>query len=234
MLVKPDNHQEDIRFLLNRLPDDVPRTGVIHAGAHTGEEVPAYFESGFQRILLIEANPECCLKLQQRFGEDCRIQIFNCALSDRTGKITLHIHTSASGSTEPASVLPMKQFSRIVKTLSTPRSIEVEGCTLDDLLAVNEIEPGEFSLLNLDIQGAELHALRGSTKTLMELRAVVSEVNLIEMYAGCALERDIAEFLEARAFVKDSSLYHSLYDEVSTFPAWGECLFLRPQGNMRR
>jgi FkbM family methyltransferase len=230
MLVKGDDHQEDIRSLLQHLPKDLPRTGVIHVGAHLGEEVPVYFEHGFQQILLIEANPDCCLELGKRFGQDHRIRIVHRAISDRAGKIILHVHTSRSGSTEPASLLQMKQLNRIVKTLSTPRVIEVDSSTLDDLLAEMEIEPRAFTLLNVDIQGAELHALRGSTKTLRAVSAVVTEVNLIELYEGGALENDIVEFLEARTFAKNSGVYHTLYDDVSTFPAWGECLFLRVAG----
>jgi len=227
MVVKSDHHEEDIRLLLNRLPEACLRGGVIHVGAHIGEEVAAYFEAGFQRVFLFEANPECCQKLEHRFHHDPRVKIANCAISENRGQVTLHLHTSRTGSTEPASLFQMKELSRIVKTLSTPRSIEVEAFTLDQFLTEHEIDASEIGLLNLDIQGAELRALKGATKTLTTLPAVITEVNVIELYAGGSLEEEIVSFLALHNFKQDYTIYHTLYEGEATFPAWGESLFLK-------
>ena len=227
MVVKSDQHEEDIRILLHRLPEKCLRSGVIHVGAHVGEEVAAYFEAGFQRVFLVEANPECCQTLERRFRNDSRVQIANCAISEIGGRVSLHLHTSRTGSTEPASLLQMKELSRIVQTLSTPRSIEVEAFTLDQFLKEHEIDAREIGLLNLDIQGAELGALKGATKTLAALTAVITEVNVIELYAGGSLEEDIVSFMALRNFQQDYTIYHTLYEGEITFPAWGETLFLK-------
>jgi FkbM family methyltransferase len=227
MIVKADHHEEDIRLLLQRLPEKCLRNGVIHVGAHVGEEVAAYFEAGFQRVLLFEANPECCQKLELRFRDDSRVQIANCAISEIGGQVTLHLHTSRTGSTEPASLFQMKELSRIVKNLTTPRSIDVEAFTLDQFLAEHEIDAREIGLLNLDIQGAELRALKGATKTLATLAAVITEVNVIELYAGGSLEEEIVSFMALHNFMRAYTIYHTLYEGETTFPAWGESLFLK-------
>jgi hypothetical protein len=37
----------------------------------------------------------------------------------------------------------------------------------------------------------------------------------------------LKNFLAGHGFAKHSAIYHTLYDQQGTFPAWGECLFLR-------
>jgi hypothetical protein len=85
----------------------------------------------------------------------------------------------------------------------------------------------EYNVVNIDIQGAELLAFRGATKVIAAVDAIISEVNLIEMYENGALEDQIVAFLGGHGFEKRHAVYHTLYDETSTFPAWGECLFVR-------
>jgi hypothetical protein len=49
--------------MLLALPDLIERyrmriTGVVHVGAHTGQEVEAYEACGIEHVLWIEADPE--------------------------------------------------------------------------------------------------------------------------------------------------------------------------------
>jgi len=231
MNVKEDNHASDIRSLLGYLRR-AENTGVIHVGAHQGEEVEAYLDAGFERVVLIEANPRLSEYLLQRFADDVRVRVFNCAIADHDGFVDLHIHTSRTGNTEPASILPLKRFKEIVKTLHTPETLRVPCYLLDTLLELNGMSADEFSLLNVDVQGAELLVLKGARRVLDAVGSVISEVSLIELYEDCAAEQEIAEILEGCGFRKVTGIYHSLYDENSTFPAWGECLFSkeRPDG----
>jgi FkbM family methyltransferase len=211
-------HEELCRFA---------KTGIVHVGADVGQEVAQYFSYGFQNIILIEANPECCKVLLAKFGDDPRVKIFNYAVCDRLGAIDFHIHTSRSGSTEPASILPMKRFKQIVKTLHTPKTIRVAAITLDVLFEKYQIAYTDYNFINIDIQGAELLAFKGATKLLSSTDVIVSEVNLVEMYESGALEGDIVALLEQNGFERKHAIYHTLYDEDATFPAWGECLFVK-------
>lgn len=230
MKIKEDNHEDDIQLILNHL-HKTDNTGVIHVGAHRGEEVDAYLRAGFQRILLIEANPRLHEHLLDRFAEDQRIQVFNCAISDHDGFVDFYLHTSRAGSVEPASILPLKRFKEIVRTLHTPESLSVPCHSLDSFLELNGIPVSEFSLLNIDVQGAEMLVLKGAQRALRSIPAVISEVSLIELYSGSALEQEITEFITSRGFRKVESIYHTLYDHNSSFPAWGECLFLKLPGD---
>ena len=222
-----DDHAGIITRFLKLLGKRTDVRGVIHVGAHQGQEVDAYLAHGCQRIELIEPNPDACRILRERFGSRPEVHVIEAAALDQPGLTTLHIHTSRTGSTEPASVLPLKRFKEIVTTLKTPQAIEVCADRLDGLLDRFDLNGDHFQLLNIDVQGAELRVLRGAERTLASVAAVVVEVHVIDLYDGGASEGELDEFLKQRGFERADVIYHELYDERGTFPAWGEALYVR-------
>jgi FkbM family methyltransferase len=232
--ITEQDHYHDLKNIFEH--DELRRiakVGVVHVGADVGQEVAQYFEYGFEKIILIEANPECCEILLSKFGDDPRIKLFNYAICDRQGAVDFHIHTSRSGSTEPASILPMKRFKEIVETLQTTKTISVPAITLDGLFEKHQLPFAAYNFVNIDIQGAELLALQGARKLLASIDVIVSEVNVVEMYENGALEDDVVNFLANRGFDRKRAIYHTLYDKDSTFPAWGESLFVKRSGLRR-
>lgn len=226
--ITDQDHYHDLKNVLDHeAVRDIAKIGVVHVGADVGQEVAQYLDYGFRNILLIEANPERCEILRMKFGDDPRIGIFNYAVCDRLGTIDFHIHTSRSGSTEPASILPMKRFKEIVKTLHTTNTIQVSAITLDGLFEKYGLALDAYNVINIDIQGAELLAFRGAQKLIASVDFIVSEINVIEMYEDGALENEVVRFLDGQGFDRKLAIYHTLYDDKSTFPAWGESLFVR-------
>ncbi|HTA75972.1 MAG TPA: FkbM family methyltransferase [bacterium] len=223
----PNGNTEAAEFFLAKLRTHMSTSrGVIHVGAHQGEEVEAYLSYGFKKIILIEANPKWCEFLSEKYKNE-NILIFNYAVTDLTGSVTLQIHESRLGSTEPASILDLKKFKEYYKYIKTPASVEVPAIRLDDLFEKHQLNPMDYDFLNMDIQGAELKALKGAPKLLGHLKAVLSEVHLEELYEGCASEKDIVDFLEGAGFRKVESQYRELYNEKGSFPVWGDVLFIK-------
>jgi FkbM family methyltransferase len=226
-IVKDHNHKADIEILFANHTTDKARKGIIHVGAHKGEEVETYIDLGFENIILIEPNPELYQFLSEKFKDNTKIKVFGVAISDCSGVMDFHIHTSQSGSVEPASLLKMKEFNKIVKTLKTVKTISVAVITLDDFFVENKLSIEDYNYINIDVQGAELMAFKGATNVLKSIDVVISEVNLIELYENAPLEKDIVNYLKEFSFEKKNVIYHTLYDDKGTFPAWGECLFLK-------
>jgi FkbM family methyltransferase len=189
--------------------------------------VGAYLARGFARVLLIEANPQLCDYLRDHFGTVPGVRVVHCAVTDTDGTVDLQVHTSRSGSTEPASILPLKRFKEIVKTLQTPDVVRVPARRLDSLFGQQGLAGADYNCLTIDVQGAELLAFRGGAGLLPTLDAVLTEVNLIEMYEGCPTAQEVHKALGGFGFECVASLNHELYDESGSFPAWGECLFIR-------
>ena len=92
--------------LKNFLKDyDLKIKGVIHVGAHKGEELNLYNSLNIKKVLLYEPNSSLIkiLKIKKYFYNfffNMEIQVINKAISNFSGKIKLNI-TSNSQSSSP-------------------------------------------------------------------------------------------------------------------------------------
>ena len=223
----PDDHAASMEHLLGALMDHRPPCGVVHLGAHHGQEVDAYRAAGCERIVLVEANPEHCAVLEERFGGDPDVEVLNYAVAEASGTATLHLYASRSGDTQSASLLPLGHF-REVGTIKPTGVVEVPAIRLDDLYDRHGLDPAVHDLLTLDVQGAEVLALRGGAHVLPRLRAVICEVALVELYEGAPLENVVDDLLAGHGYRRLESLYYELTDvEGRRYPAWGDGLFAR-------
>ena len=226
-VLKADDHVADMTILLGALPADIPRKGVVHVGAHQGEEVPVFRRFGFRDVLLIEANPQHASTLQARFASDPGVAVVASAIGDRTGTADLLLHRSRRGGTESASLFPMQALQEIVPTITTASAIQVPITTLDDILGLRAEGMDRYNLLVVDVQGAESLVFRGARAFVDGCDAIVTEVNLVPLYAGGKLEAELLEELRAMGFEPRHGVYHELYQGERRFPAWGELLLVR-------
>jgi len=223
--IAQDDHRATIEHFLSVLSE--PLETVVHVGAHAGEEVDAYRRHGAQRILLVEANPASCEALAEAFGADADIDVFHAAVTDHDGTDQLLLHTNTRGETESASLLRMKRLGEIVSTLHTEGAVEVPATTLDRLLEEAGVDLSTVGLLALDVQGAELSALRGAPRTLSAVSAVLTEVALTELYEGAAGADEVETVLVNAGLSEVAGLDYELYEGDRRFRAWGDRLFVR-------
>lgn len=224
-VVKADNHGEDVVILMSEL-EEIQKKGIIHLGAHQGEEVETYLNVGFEKIFLVEANPELCELLKEKFKNEPSVQVANCAVSDKSGEFEFHIHASNNG-VESSSLLPMKDLSRIVSSMHTKKSIKVPCYTIPDLMNQFNLAAQDFNVIVSDIQGSDYFALKGAGDMLSGFDAVIAEIQVIELYENSVTEEKMDQLLEEQGFERHHSIYHELYDENGSFPAWGEAMYLK-------
>lgn len=190
--------------------------GVIHIGAHEGKELERYQAMGVERVLFIEANPAVFERLQTSIAGCANVEAVNCAISNANGTVTLHITSMDQSS----SILSLKRHKDLYPDIQETHQLIVNSKTLDTLLKELELNPSDFNILNMDIQGAELLALEGATNWLKYVDAINTEVNYEELYEGCALIDQVDDFLEKHGFerVATTSPYH---------PSWGDAFYVR-------
>jgi FkbM family methyltransferase len=190
--------------------------GVIHVGAHEGHELPTYLELGATHVLLIEADPSLAERLRSLVATLSGVTVAHCAVNDADGPVDLHLASNAAAN----SILPLKLHKRMHPNIVERGMIQVPGQRLDPLMDALGLDRADFNLLCLDIQGAELRALRGATTTLEAIEAISVEINFEEVYEGCAQVEDIDEFLGGHGFDRVATLtpYH---------PSWGDALYVR-------
>lgn len=182
---------------------------VLHIGAHEGQEDGTYRKMNATPIY-VEANPEVyerlCEKLPQR---ECHL----VAISDHEGTAQLHVTSMDQSS----SLLSLKKHAEIYPDIVETKTVEVRCTTVDKLLEGRDIS---VDVLSLDIQGAELLALKGATTVLPNVSCVMTEVNRDELYEGCAQMDEIDEFLLKFDLVRvrEAFPYHE---------SWGDALYIK-------
>jgi len=190
--------------------------GVIHVGAHEGTEITAYQQMGAQKVLFVEANPSVFERLQANIADYPNVEAVNCAIGDRNGTIDLHVTSFDQSS----SILQLKRHQDIYPHITETHQITVLSKTLDTLLQEQELNPSDFNILNIDIQGAELLALQGATNWLKSVELINTEVNYEELYEGCALIDQLDEFLEGHGFQRAATT-------TPIHPSWGDAIYVK-------
>jgi len=183
--------------------------GVIHAGAHKGEEELTYHDLSFGPVTWIEAIPELAQELSSRISAPS--VVLNKTLWSTAGqRKTFHV-TNFSGS---SSLFELDSHEEEYPHVTPLRKIEVVTSTLDSI----DFE-SDKNLLVLDLQGAEFQALQGGMRTLEKMDYVLSEVNRKPLYRGINLVRSVDSLLSEAGFVRVATRW--------TRHGWGEALFIQ-------
>ena len=177
----------------------IGRPPVLHVGAHLAEEEPIYMELGFREINWIEAQPEVFNKLIKRVSPASCLEA--AIWSERT---TLQFNVSSNSVS--SSVFEFGELTPW-KELSTLSRINVEAITLQDAVATfkqrNRLTCPFF--LILDIQGAEMEALRNLKQLTPEILAISCEVSKVPTYTNGAARKSIVSYLVRRKYIPVSS-----------------------------
>lgn len=192
-------------------------TGVLHLGAHLGEEAEVYRAEG-KSVVWVEAIPSIHSRLCRRLA-DFPGQVALCALlSDRDGEVrSFNISSNADGAS--SSIYEFGEYATGPKSLWPELELRMTGslalptARLDTLLRSNQVDASRYDMWVVDLQGAELLALQGSGDLLDQCRSVQVEVSLGEVYKGGVLWDELERFLSTRGF---SPLWRPLWrhDEV--------------------
>jgi FkbM family methyltransferase len=219
---KSDCHEEDIKVIFDEF-NDIPLKGVVHLGAHKGEEVFFYQSIGIGNIILIEANPNLYDDLVKNTSLNGAL-IFNYAVSDYDGEVDFYVHQSNNG-IESSSIFKMDKFDKIVTSLQTKNVIKVPSKSLKSIFKDNNLEISSYNILVSDIQGADYFALLGAGELLNYFDAVVVEVQFLELYDSYVPIEKFDNLLSKYGFRKILIIEHELYKNNDIFPGWGEVLY---------
>lgn len=169
---------------------------IMHIGAHCCEELEDYIQCGAKHIHWVEANKKLYRKFRRRL--DKSINHISCAvISDKDGE---SVSFKITSNLQSSSILKLKQHLQVHPEIREIKKQKRKTTTIDTLLKDSNLSKNNIDLLNLDIQGAELLALKGATNTLPGVKSVFTEVNEAELYENCALIHEIYDFLNSFGF----------------------------------
>lgn len=174
--------------------------GVIHVGAHVGQEAEVYRACGIERQLWIEPQPEIFARLCASLPESQLVKTVNVACGDAPGVATMHVLAGNEGKSN--SLLEPKLHLQKWPEFQPGEKIDVLVKRLDDVIDEQGLRGEDFNLICVDTQGFELPVLRGATRQLGRADALVCEVSAVELYKGGTLVCDLDAFLGGRGFLR--------------------------------
>jgi FkbM family methyltransferase len=203
----------DIRTLKSKY--DMEIEGVIHVGAHLAEEARVYADLGVSRVFWIEGNPDLIPKLEKIASKYRHNKVINALVTDEEGA---DVDFNIANNGQSSSVLELKTHLREHPEVHYVGKRTLMSRTLDSLAAEHHF--GMSNFMNIDLQGAELLALKGATDLLARtIDYVYTEVNTKELYAGCVRIDTLDAYLHAFGFCR--------FDTEMTRHGWGDALYIK-------
>lgn len=194
---------------------DIKPTGIIHAGAHTAEELEAYLSAGFTKVIWIEANPELEDVLLSRIkNHRGKMFVEIACIGEETGR---EVSFKITNNKQSSSVLNLAHHATQYPHIVVSEEVKMKTRTLAEI--VGKYDFLKYKFLNMDLQGYELHALKGLGQLLHNIDYVYTEINLTSLYEGCVLFEDLKNYLEGFDF--------ELVEKDVTPGTWGDAFFVK-------
>jgi hypothetical protein len=195
------------------LYNDINIKGVFHLGAHECEELLFYNSFGVKNedIIWIDA-------VENKVNEAIQRGIPNVYNSLITDKDDEDVFFNVSNNIQSSSILEFGTHSQEHPQVVYIDKVLKKSITIDTFFERNDLDASKYNFWNFDIQGAELLALKGATKSLQYAKALYLEVNEKELYKNCALIEEIDTFLSQYNFKRVLTKF--------TQHGWGDALYL--------
>ena len=194
--------------------DDAYPYGIIHCGANEAEELSTYESHGIRHRCWIEPDPESFAKLKDILTEND--ELINVAVCDRDAMMPFIVMNNGASSSLLEPKLHLKKY----PTVRPTKIIKVIGRKLDTLIDLGLIDIDKYDFLYMDIQGAEMMALKGFEKHIDKINYILSEVNYEEVYEGCTLIDEFDDYLKRLGFEKQ---WATIHESVG----WGDAYYKR-------
>lgn len=187
-------------------------SGVVHVGAHHGEEIPSYLDKGIRKIVCFEPLIEN-LQVLMKYKSDI-VKIYPYALGEKEDVVTIY---RSSNNLESSSVLRPKKHLEIYRYIDFPSTEEIKMKKLSSFR--DRIDGCNF--LNMDVQGYEYQVLMGAEDCIDQFDYIYTEVNRDETYENNVLVDKIDEYLEQHDFVRVETDWSGII--------WGDAFYIRKE-----
>ena len=176
------------------------------------EEANDYSRYRWGNVIWVESQPEKVEYISQLLDLKTNT-IVEATVWGESG-ISMDFNVASNG--ESSSLLEFGSHSKNYPKITYTRKIRVTTKRLDEIIPNNFV--GDF--LNLDIQGAELEALKGLGSKISKFKWIYTEINKEEVYKGCATVGEMDKYLLNKGYKRVASRW--ILDA-----GWGDALYSR-------
>ena len=189
--------------------------GLLHIGAHECEELSAYMKKGISpdRIYWIDALQDKVNKMRNMGIPN----VYNAVIDEENDK---EIVFKVTNNGQSSSILDFGSHSTHHPHVRVTNTFKEKTIRLDTFIEKNHIPIQNINMLNLDIQGVELRALRSMEKYLKHIDYIYTEVNTEFVYKDCGLLPEIDEYLKLHGFTRKCVRMAGNY-------GWGDAFYMR-------
>jgi FkbM family methyltransferase len=202
MLIDPKSLMRRIKFEPN---------GVLHIGAHTGEEIDRYQNLTKGPVIWVEAQGELCEVLKKRIPSNHKV--INATVFSENG---IKKHFLITNNSQSSSLLALGTHKIDNPEVAVVKTLEVVTTRLDSLISLEEMP----NFLNLDIQGTKLDAIKGLGFLINQVNCIYTEVNRKFVYENCTLVGELDLYLKNYGFSRVSTRW--IFGK-----GWGDAVYFR-------
>lgn len=201
----------DFKTLYNKYNLNIK--GVIHIGAHYGQEYKIYEKYNIINIIFFEPLPHIYNILKNNIGEKDNIIFVNKALGNETKKVEMYVEQVNKG--QSSSILEpyihLQQYPHIV----------FNEKILVDMIKLNDypFDINKYNFINIDVQGYELEVFKGATKIFDNIDYIMTEVNRDEVYKNCVRINKLDDFLHNYNFERVEVTWDG--------KTWGDAFYIK-------
>lgn len=202
-LINQGTVSERLKFLLNIIDLDDSKTILDIGSWHLEQAIELSIIFSNANIYAFEPVPESYFNCVQKANFFKNISVFNLAIADFSGTTSFYPIDPAI-SPDPnigaSSLLKFKDGlnGSFFNQCWIQKEIKTEAITLDEWSEKNNIN--SIDIVWMDVQGAELKALKGGDKILEKTKVILTEVGLKPYYEGHGMKVDIDKFLLSKGF----------------------------------
>jgi protein O-GlcNAc transferase len=147
-------------------------------------------------VIGFDARSEACEKLDAIYGGKPDFTFLPYAIGDGSPQTLYICSLKSCSSLYPPNLELCGKFTAYADYMEVVDQYQVMTHRLDDILEI-----GDVDWAKMDIQGAELDAIRGGTETLRKAMVVETEVKFIEQYVGQPLFAEVDQELRRLGFM---------------------------------
>lgn len=189
--------------------------GVVHCGAHMCEEKTDYDRLGIANIIWIEGNPELFEKIKQLSSVRGDVLLNELLWENSDEELQFNITNNGQSS----SILELGKHLQYHPEVHNIKTIKKKTKTLDDIFIINKLDITKYDFINLDLQGVELHTLKGFKNNLDNIKYIYTEVNTGEVYKKCSKMDELDSFLKQYGFER--------VETNMTRAEWGDAFYIK-------
>ena len=203
--------------MLSKFLDEFSKeiNGIIHVGAHTGQEVVEYNKYR-NKIILFEPQKDIFKKLIQNVNKHENVDCYNFGLGSKNEKKT--IYRSEGNEGKSSSVLSPEVHLVVQPDINFVDTEEIQIKRFDSL------DLDTLNFLTLDVQGFELEVLKGFGEKLKNVEFIYTEINTKFLYKENALVADIDKYLNKYNFIR-------VFTNIDCFNYFGDAFYIKKTNN---